>query len=153
MTLVISLRIPDGIIIAADSLSSTPGRLGVVANINAQCPACKNQFALKDVALPPIPVPGATSSFAQKLFSFKKSFGVATFGMGILTHRTIYFHVKGLQNKIEDNDSLDRIALKILEYFDAEIRKEIKDIDRVSRQFLSARLPSRWVFWRSGQDD
>jgi len=135
MTLVISLRIPDGIIIAADSLSSSPGRLGVVANINAQCPACKNRFDLKDVSLPPIPFPGATSSFAQKLFSVKKKFGVATFGMGILTHRTIYFHVKGLENQIEDTDNLDQISSRILNYFGDEIRKEIKDIEQAPDNF------------------
>jgi len=135
MTLVVSLRIPDGIIIAADSLSSSPGRLGVVANINTQCPACKNQIEIKNFALPPIPIPGATSSYAQKLFPLKKKFGVATFGMGILTHRTIYYHVKTLEGRIDNNVDLTQISETILKYFDTEIRKEIKDIDKAPDDF------------------
>ena len=135
MTLVVSLRIPDGIIIAADSLSSAPGQLGVIADIDAECPVCKNKINLKDIKMPPIPIPGATSSFAQKLFSFKKRFGIACFGMGIVTHRTIYYHMKGLEEKSEEFENVSELAPRILEYFNSEIRKEIKDIDQAPDDF------------------
>lgn len=130
MTLVVSLRIPDGIVIAADSLSSAPGQLEVITNIDAQCPICKNKINLKDIKMPPIPIPGATSSFAQKLFSFKKRLGIACFGIGILTHRTIYYHMKGLEQKAKEFENVSELAPMILEYFDGEIREEIKDIDQ-----------------------
>jgi len=86
--------------------------------------------------MPPIPVPGATSSFAQKLFSLKKRFGIATVGMGVLTHRTIYYHMKGLEKKIEDITEVSKVAPIILDYFDTEIRKEIKNIDQAPDDFF-----------------
>jgi hypothetical protein len=136
MTLVVSLRIPDGLVIAADSLSSAPGQLGVVANLEGVCPTCKNKINLKDIKMPPIPIPGATSSYAQKLFSFKKRFGVACFGMGILTHKTIYYHMKGLEEKVEEFKDVSKLTPVILEYFDKEVRKEIKDIDQAPDDFF-----------------
>ena len=135
MTLVVSLRIPDGLVIAADSLSSAPGQLGMIANIDAECPICKNKINLKDIKMPPIPIPGATSSFAQKLFSFKKRVGIACFGMGILTHKTIYYHMKGLEQKVQEFEDVSKLAPIILQYFDNEIRKEIKDIDQAPDDF------------------
>lgn len=128
MSLIVSLRIPDGVVIAGDSLSTTQARLDVVASMD--CPKCKHK--IKDVRVPTVPFPASTSSYAQKVMPLLKKFGVGTFGMSILNEKTIYYHVKNLEDfckreKLKIND-VNRAAEEIKKYFDLEIKKQIKDI-------------------------
>jgi len=137
MTLAVSLRIPDGLVIAADSLSTIRGQIGVEAEFGGQCPKCKKDIKLKDIKIPPIPIPSSVSSFAQKVFSFRGYYGIATHGMAILNEKTIYYHVKSL----EQNDNSDRnagvsgVSKKILDYFSKQIKKQFSDIDQAPDDF------------------
>ncbi len=132
MTLAVSLRVPDGVVIAADSLSTSMGQIGMTAEVGGSCPKCKEEIKIKDLKMPPIPIPTSTSSFAQKVFPFHELYGVATYGMAILNEKTVHYHVKELEKQYE-NRSITKVAevSKILiEYFDEQIRKQIKDIDQ-----------------------
>jgi len=138
MTLAVSLRVPDGVIIAADSLLTTTGHIGVSAEWRGQCPKCQEDVELKDIKLPPLQIPASLSSFAQKVFPFKDYCGVATYGTAILNEKTIYYHVKMLEKKHKDDafDSVTEASKVLLDYFDKEIRKQIKDLDKAPLDFV-----------------
>ena len=128
MTLVVSLRVPDGVVLAADSLQTTQAAIFPgLKDIKIACPKCKEQITLKEIHMPPIQVPMSTSSFAQKLFPFKNNFGVACFGSGIVNSRTIYYHIKILEKSLSNEaiDSVSGAAGKIMDYFDAELKEDL----------------------------
>lgn len=127
MTLVTSLRIPDGIVLAADSLQTIQGQIQPeLKNYKATAPKSKESFNIPLIKMQSISVPTSTTSFGQKLFPFKEKYGIATFGNNIINERTIYNHIKVLENSIEDNLSLLEIGNKIKTYFDNEIKSQLK---------------------------
>lgn len=129
MTLVVSLRVPDGVVIAADSLQTTQATIiPGLKEYETTCPKCAKQITLREIPGPPIQMPMSTSSYAQKLFPFKEKFGVASFGSGIVNSRTIYYHMKILEKSLSKQsiDSVSEAADEILDYFDAELKKDLK---------------------------
>jgi hypothetical protein len=137
MTLAVSLRVPDGLVIAADSLSTIRGQIGVEAEFGGVCPECKKNIKLKDIKLPPIPIPSSVSSFAQKVFAFKEYYAIATHGMAILNENTIYYHVKLLE-QIDDSvrrTGVSGVSKKIMDYFSKQVKKQFTDIDQAPDDF------------------
>jgi 20S proteasome alpha/beta subunit len=137
MTLVVSLRIPDGIVLAADSLSTAIGTMGIAANIKTKCPKCNNDIELKDLKIPPLAIPSSVQSFAQKLFPFKEKFGAAFFGAGILNNKTIFYHVQNLENekKKKEYANVSEVANEFKDYFYRELRNQVADLDKAPDDF------------------
>lgn len=137
MTLVVSLRIPDGLVLASDSQSTTVGKFGLKADIISTCPLCKEKIELKKVEMPPLPVPSSTFSYAQKLFPFKNKFAVSFFGAGILNNRTIFYHVERLQKMNENKDfkGVSEVAEEFKTYFDEQLKKQIPNLDNAPQGF------------------
>lgn len=132
MTLVVSLRIPDGIVLAADSLQTTQATIiPGLQEVKTKCSKCGEEVTLKKIAMPPIQVPMSTSSYAQKLFPFAQRFGAASFGSGIVNKRTIYYHMKILEKSLssESIESVSQAAEKILGYFDGQLKDELRQRD------------------------
>lgn len=134
MSLVISLRVPDGIVLAADSLSTQRSALQMMANLQIECPECKNKFPIENFELPPLQIPSSTGSFAQKITSLKTkdnkfSLGIATFGLGIITGKTIYYHIR-LINQNELFDNVEHATERISEYFRDQLEKQIGDLEK-----------------------
>lgn len=141
MTLAVSLRVPDGLVIAADSLSTTRGQLGITAEWKGACPECKKNIQVKDISLPPIPIPASVSSFAQKVFPFLNVYGIATYGTAILNEKTIYYHVKTLEDRhLADGTTfvgVTDIANELIRYFDTEVKKHFKNIEKAPDDFVA----------------
>lgn len=130
MSLVISLRIPDGIVVAADSLSTSNDLLEIASGeIKIECPHCKETIKGKGFKLPPIPIPFSASSYTQKLFKLFEKYAISFFGIGILNNRSIFYHIKQfeLENNKIDYDDLDGIVEKIEKYFENELIKAFPD--------------------------
>ena len=72
MTLIVSLRIPDGIVLAGDSLSTLPTQ-----------------------AVP------TTLSYRQKIFPFCGKFGVGTFGADLLAETSVYFSLRLFEERLK----------------------------------------------------
>lgn len=72
MTLIVSLRIPDGIVLAGDSLSTLP--------------------------TPAVPT---TLSYRQKIFPFCEKFGVGTFGADLLADTSVYFSLRLFEERLK----------------------------------------------------
>lgn len=103
MTLIVSLRIPDGIVIAGDSLSTLMGQGQLEATIGVTCPNCQHNHEIKPEAST-FPVPGTTFSFAQKVIPFCGRFGVGTFGVGLLANKSVYFSIRLLEKQLLDRE-------------------------------------------------
>jgi len=128
MTLVVSLRVPDGVVLAADSLQTTKGTIVPgVKDLTVEHPKTKEKIKIGDLNFPAITIPTSTSSFAQKLFPFKGNFGVASFGASIINSRTIYNHIKNLENSISDEvNSVTEAAEMIKNYFNSQLQEQLK---------------------------
>ena len=137
MSLTISLRVPDGIVLAADSLSTQTSAIHLMAEFQANCPKCKEEFPIKDLGLPPLPITSSTRSFAQKMSSLKTkdnqfSLGIATFGMGVVNKKTIYYHIRLLnQEKLFSGlvDASDTIA----GYFSEQLTHQFGDLSKAPK--------------------
>lgn len=128
MTLVVSLRVPDGVVLAADSLQTTQVAIQpAVKDFKVKHPKTGEEIPFGDLRLPPILMPTSTSSYAQKLFSFKERYGVATFGSAIINGRTIYNHIKNLEINIqEDIQSVSKAGEVLMNYFTDQLNEQVK---------------------------
>ena len=101
MTLIVSLRIPDGIVIAGDSLASMVGQGELSTVTKVTCPACGHQHEVSSV-LPMPPVVSTTFPYAQKVFSFGDKYGIGTFGGALILGKSIYFIMRFLEKQIKE---------------------------------------------------
>lgn len=110
MTLIVSLRTSDGIVIAGDSLSTMRGNMQMDLDIKHKCSSCGHEDKSK-VKMPGPPVNLSTLSYAQKVFPFMDNFGVGTFGIGQLSGQTIHFAVRKLEKELKDSKTkVDTLA-------------------------------------------
>lgn len=135
MSLVVSLRVPDGIILAADSLMIFQTQ-AVPKEEFVRCPSCEAKIP-HSLLSPPPPVLAPGSANFQKLFCIKKrNLGIGVFGMPFLTGRTIESHIRDFEKKVFENETVERVAMKMEQYFREELNKEVGDITRIpERQF------------------
>lgn len=157
MTLVVSVRALDGVILAADSLSTMNSRLELVtemevdcaeckntvrvsdvysdARAHATCPSCTKSIAIKLEKPPAVQMSSSTMSYAQKVFPFLDTFGVAVFGSSAIGPKTIFNHMKGfertLQTSIEDGSlakpGVQGVAQLIRDFCETEFAKLYPD--------------------------
>ena len=114
MTLILSLRIPDGIVIAGDSLATVMGRGQLNAPVDVNCPECGHNHQVQ--AQFPMPqMPATTFSYAQKVFSIYKKFGVGIFGSSLIGDKSVYFAMRVIEQEIPDlvTKNFDEIANRI----------------------------------------
>ncbi|MCH8877634.1 MAG: hypothetical protein IIA89_12550 [Chloroflexi bacterium] len=133
MTLIVSLRIPDGIVIAGDSLSTTMSQLQIESQVNVTCPECGHQHTVGPMPVGPIQVPSSTFSYAQKVFKFLDNYGVGTFGQGLLLGRTMHFAMRDLEQELRNSNNIpenvsavaDAIGQRALEM----VQEQVTDLD------------------------
>ena len=123
MTLIVSLRIPDGIVIAGDSLSTVVGKGQLEAKIDVTCPECNHKHGIQQ-RLPMPPVSATTFSYAQKVFPFCDRFGVGTFGTGLLADKSIYFAMRLIEQRLKEEE----ISLEGVSKVAKEIGSEVHDL-------------------------
>lgn len=122
MSLVVSLRIPDGIVVAADSLATSHTLLEFAApEVEVQCPRCEEKISASEFHFAPVPIPFSASSFTQKLFALKGKFALSSFGLGILNNRSIYYHIKQFEHLNETGPELNKTVDAIVDYFEQQL--------------------------------
>ena len=132
MTLAVSLRIPDGIVVAIDSLATAAGQIQIVGEVKGKCAKCGEEFTIKDITPPPIRIPSSVTPFAQKLFGFKGRYGIAHFGNSFLNGQTIHSQVRRLEKMVPDGIlSVDEIADHIQEHLRKELEIEVGDLSKL----------------------
>lgn len=110
MTLNVSLRIPDGIVLASDSLGTASLSYHQKMNVPGVCPECQKSIEIKDVQTPPITLPASTWPYVQKVLPVERKFGIAVFGMGLVNGRSMYNHITEISPKLPTASSGDRFS-------------------------------------------
>lgn len=128
MTLNVTLQVPDGIVIASDSLATLTESIIKKVSVDSTCPKCQQNIQLKDVQVPPFVVPSSAFPYAQKLFSINGRVGLATYGTGQLNNRSIYSHVVDLSAKLPkpnaNDDYVESVKTAVIDYFNKQIQIE-----------------------------
>ena len=120
MTLILSFRTPEGIVIAGDSLSTltTTGWTG--QSVNIDCPSCKHKH---QVNVPTPITPQTTFSYTQKIFPFCKKYGIGTFGTASLLGRSIHFNIQSIENGLKNQNPTFQTVHDVASYVGVEIQK------------------------------
>ncbi len=128
MTLIVSLRIPDGIVIAGDSLSTLMGQGQLEATIGVTCPNCNHNHEIQQ-KFPMPPMSATTFSYAQKVFPFCQAFGVGTFGAGLVADKSVYFAMRLFESTLKkteiDFKGVTEIAEHIGNYFHSLVQEQL----------------------------
>src|SRR5713226_1504252 len=98
MTLIVSLQIPDGIVLPGDSLATIETLETLQGQVDVTCPNCQHTHTVPAV-LQGSMVPSTSFPYAQKIFPFMRSFGVGTAGAGQLNGKSIYFIMRQLERE------------------------------------------------------
>lgn len=132
MTLVVSLIVPDGVVLATDSLATTISQLNIVGKIEGTCDKCGAKISMPELKLPPIRMPSSTSPFARKVFNFKGKFGLGFWGNSSVNKQTMYSQMKRLENQLtEELISVDKAVDLAADYFFEELKKEVGDLNKI----------------------
>lgn len=135
MTLIVSLRIPDGIVIAGDSLSTSMRQLQIQGEFEVTCPECGHEHTVGPVPVGPIRMPSTTFAYAQKVFPFLEKYGVGTFGQGLLAGKTMHFAMRELEQHIQshpdayDLSGVDSVANIIAERAHELLEQQVGDLE------------------------
>jgi hypothetical protein len=119
MSICISIAVPDGIALAADSQTTWNKTITQATQLGT------NQIF--DLAQP-INIPISWSRMARKLFNIKigdTSYAVCIAGIALLNHKTIYSIFKGLEKSYEGDGSYDTIVRHFIDGLKAELRKQL----------------------------
>jgi hypothetical protein len=93
MTINVAVRVPDGIVVASDSLASSFLQLQPHIQIGTlKCKQCGFDHPPGLITTPPISVPGGSTPLATKLF-YVGDYAVTAFGAARINGRSLYNHV------------------------------------------------------------
>ncbi|MFH0774008.1 MAG: hypothetical protein V2A53_00735 [bacterium] len=130
MSITISLRVPDGVVLATDSLATVKA-IPVPQEDFVTCPQCTGRIPYSRLLTPP-PTTFSASSTANKLFCLGQRIGVACFGVGFLTKRTMEGHLLEFGRKEEtENLKVAEVVKRLEAYFRRELTCEIVDLQQI----------------------
>jgi len=131
VTLIVSLRTPDGIVLAGDSLATMLSPLEVKGTVAATCPECGHQHEIAHQAIASVPT--SSFSFAQKVFDFLGRYGVGTSGAAQLAGVTIRLAGRQLERELREADWQPAGTREVAEKLGARIRdllaQQLPDLD------------------------
>lgn len=147
MTLTVAVLVPDGIVLAAESLATLSSKLNII------CPKCKNKLSIQAIDCPnpecdkkiEFNLPASNSKYANKLFNLKdRLVGITTAGSGFITGRTTESHIREFESiQLAERDTVEDIANKLGNYFLDQAKGVVKNFNNLSEntqfiQFLVA---------------
>jgi hypothetical protein len=92
MTMNVSVRVPDGIVLASDSLAASVVPLQAQVAVSMKCQQCGHENPPGVIQVPPVPVPGSSTPLASKLF-YIGNYGLTFFGASAINSRSMFNHV------------------------------------------------------------
>ena len=126
MTLIVGMKVPDGLVIAADSLVTTQVTKPISIAGSIKCEKCNHeQTAQLEV---PLQLPSSISPTAQKLFSLGGRCGVGSWGSGTVNNKSMYNHFKFLDNLFKEKTTgkLSEAVELIKGHFVEQLREDAK---------------------------
>jgi hypothetical protein len=136
MSLVVSLIIPDGIVIAGDSFSTISSSFPISIDDNIKCTNCSNEIHLQKTYN--VNLPSSTFSSAQKIIPLYNKYCIGTTGKGLVNGKTIFYHLKTYEKQNpKDPKSVKDLCTKIVDYFRIKmIPEEINNKNMLSFQVV-----------------
>ena len=130
MTLCVSLRVPDGIVAAVDSLATVMETLQMQAELRGECPECGKGIELHDIGIPNVMRPASISDTALKMYGLLGQFAVTHFGQQFLHGKTVYRQLRDFEraNRVAGFATADHLAKALLQFLDAEFLAEGHDL-------------------------
>ncbi len=126
MTLIVSTRVPDGIVIAADSLSTiTAMGPKAVAEGKTTCPSCGKEHKFQSPLQLPMGIGMSnTLPYSQKLIPLWHKYAVGTHGSGAIGNRSIFAVIRNFERE-NGEESIKKIAKNLGKYLQDELKKAI----------------------------
>jgi hypothetical protein len=123
VSLVVSLRVPDGVVVAADSLSTAQNIVQV--EIDQPMPQGQSEPpTTASVSLPSIAIPFSASSYTQKLMSVHGKYAVAVVGQGIVNNKSLYYHLRQFEIQSSPDTALPALVDDLIAYLEDELLKQ-----------------------------
>lgn len=126
MTLIVGMKVPDGLVIATDSLVTIQVTKPIKISGSLKCEKCAHEQNTQIEV--PLQLPSSISPTAQKLFSLIGKFGIGTYGNGVVNGQSMYSHFKIIEKVARDQElkKLSGIVELIKSYFIEQLKKEIE---------------------------
>ncbi|HAW50379.1 TPA: hypothetical protein DCX16_05480 [bacterium] len=129
MSITISLRVSDGIVLVADSLA-TVRAVPIPQEEFVKCPECLGKIPYSRIIAPPSTM-FAVSQTVNKLFCLLGRFGVLSYGTSFITKRTIQSHILEFERNLPENCTVEEIAKKLEVYMRRELTVEVIDLEQI----------------------
>ena len=126
MTLIVSLRIPDGIVIAGDSLLTLMKREWLDNKTDVTCPECNHKHEIRNRLQTP-PTPATTFPHTQKVFPFCGKFGVGIYEPGLLANKPVYSVMRLFEQNLKEQEKSFDSVTEIAEKISLEIHNLLKE--------------------------
>ena len=107
MTLIVSVRSAEGIVVAGDTLASGMAQIPFASDLETTCPRCGERTTHQNLPVASINMPLNSFPSSRKVFPFFDRFGIGTFGVGIIEHRTPFFAIRQMEEDFKVNRRLD----------------------------------------------
>jgi len=136
MTLIVSVRTAEGIVIAGDSISTITQSQQWLSDLSATCPHCHQEYTIPGVTIESPPLPSSTFPYTQKILPFLDKYGVGTYGYGQLDGKTIYFTLRELEATLrleaasKKKNTVEGVARDIGKHAYSLLAKSIPTLDQ-----------------------
>ena len=131
MTLIVSTRVPDGIAIAADSISTISAGRKFTAKGKTKCPKCGSEHPFESpIDIPMGPGTTSTLPYSQKLQPLWNKYGVGTHGTGMIDKRTVFSIVREFEQKGDAAQDLRFTADALAKHFHVAL-KEVEGYSKI----------------------
>lgn len=95
MTLIVSVRSNEGIVLAGDTLaSSSQIQAAVSGDMDIACPTCDETFTVPSSAMGTVSMPMNRFPSARKVFPLFDTFGIGVFGASLISGKTAFFIIR-----------------------------------------------------------
>ena len=124
MTTNVSIRVPDGIVVASDSLASSLVAVQQQFQLRMKCGNCGHDNPSGPIQTPPIAIPGSSTPLANKLF-YVGNFGMACYGASTINGRSLFNHLMVYRTtQYRDGMTLHEVADAFASVLDAAIAQD-----------------------------
>ena len=143
MTLIVSVRSADGIVIAGDSLSSLNRQININQPGKVTCPQCQHEHTV--TANFQGNVRESTFSHTEKVLPFLKKFGIGIFGSGLIGGNSVNFLIRAFEHWIKENGRTINSVTQLAEEIGLNLHRHLIKQLEIEKQPLG-RFPDNHIF-------
>ena len=143
MTLIVSVRSADGIVIAGDSLSSLNRQININQPGKITCPQCQHEHTV--TANFQGNVRESTFSHTEKVLPFLKKFGIGIFGSGIIGGNSVNFLIRALEHRVKESGGTINSVTQLAEEIGISLHELLKKQLEIEKQPLD-NFPDNHIF-------